>query len=440
VSPTGSTVTYATTFTYDALNRPTAVAWDPAPAVTAPAAGPLVTFGHSYDRTNRRIGQTVTDNTWLAYPTGAPSTTSYTANELNQYSAVTGLTPSYSANGNLTGDGTYTYGYDAENRLVSATGAGNIASYAYDGRGWRKRRTVNGTTTISVTDADNREVLEYDGSNGAILRWYAYGVGPNDVLNQTNVPGGTRSVFLPDIQGSVIATYSSAGTLVKAAYLAYGGSAAAASPFGYTGQRLESESGKLYYYRARHYSTALGRFHQTDPTGYRSGANLYAYVGNDPLNATDPTGLAADAASGGGRNDSGWNSGSLSPIDLSTGSGGLNPRSGDFGTAGAGPSSWSAPVPSTSSVPSGTVTPSTSVVPVTPTVTLPSGSPTNTDSGFTLAGDNQRENKQVRDIVVELGLTKVQQRQLHDEITGRGYSYHEIKVIAIEMFGTPGRR
>ena len=44
VSPTGSTVTYATTFTYDALNRPTAVAWDPAPAVTAPAAG-AVTAG-----------------------------------------------------------------------------------------------------------------------------------------------------------------------------------------------------------------------------------------------------------------------------------------------------------------------------------------------------------------------------------------------------------
>jgi hypothetical protein len=27
-------------------------------------------------------------------------------------------------------------------------------------------------TTISVTDADNREVLEYDGSTGALLRWY----------------------------------------------------------------------------------------------------------------------------------------------------------------------------------------------------------------------------------------------------------------------------
>jgi hypothetical protein len=30
---------------------------------------------------------------------------------------------------------------------------------------------VNGTTTVFVTDAGNREVLEYDGTTGAILRW-----------------------------------------------------------------------------------------------------------------------------------------------------------------------------------------------------------------------------------------------------------------------------
>ena len=297
VSPTGSTVAYATTYTYDALNQATKAEWDPAPAATGPPAGPLVTVGHSYDRTNRRIGQTVDDNTWLAYPAGAPSTVTYTANTLNQYATVTGLTPSYNANGNLTGDGTYTYGYDAENRLVSASGAGNTAAYAYDGRGQRKSRTVNGTNTISITDADNREVLEYDGSTGAVLRWYAYALGPNDVLNQMNVPGGTRATFLPDIQGSVIATFNSAGVLAKSAYLPYGGSAAPASPFGYTGQRIEPEAGGLYYYRARHYSSVFGRFLQVDPVSYEAGPNLYAYVINDPLNLVDPLGLIASSSS-----------------------------------------------------------------------------------------------------------------------------------------------
>ena len=178
--------------------------WDPAPAAPPPAAGTLVTFGHSYDKTNRRIGQTVDDNTWLAYPAGAPSTTSYTADKLNRYSAVTGLAPSYDLNSNMTGDGTYTCGYDAENRMVSATGAGNSSTYAYDGRGRRKTRTINGAATVSVTDNDNREVMEYDGATGAIVRRYAYGLGPNDMLNQMNVPGNTRAVFAPDSPANLL--------------------------------------------------------------------------------------------------------------------------------------------------------------------------------------------------------------------------------------------
>lgn len=49
----------------------------------------------------------------------------------------------------------------------------------------------------------------------------------------------------------------------------------------------------LYYYRARYYSPKLGRFLQTDAIGYRGDLNLYAYVGNDPLNKSDPTGAYA---------------------------------------------------------------------------------------------------------------------------------------------------
>jgi RHS repeat-associated protein len=267
----------------------------------SPPTASGVTFAHSYNKTNQRIGQTVTDNSWINYPAATPSTASYTADSLNRYTAVGAVSPTYDGNSNLTSDGTFTFGYDAENRLTSAVGAGNTAGYTYDAQGRRKTKTVNGTTTVFVTDAANREVLEYDGASGAIQRWYAYGLGSNDVLNQTNVVAGTRAALIPDIQGSVIASLdSSSGTLSKIGYLPYGKSASVAAPFGYTGQRIDTETNGLYYYRARQLSPMLGRFLQADPIGAQGGVNLYAYVNNDPLNLIDPYGLSPDNPQGGG--------------------------------------------------------------------------------------------------------------------------------------------
>jgi hypothetical protein len=108
-----------------------------------------------------------------------------------------------------------------------------------------RQRRLAGTTTVFVTDTDNREVLEYDGTNGAIQRWYAFGLGPDAVLNQMNVPAATRTMMIPDIQGSIVVTLDSgSGSLTKTGYQPYGENPSLTSgTFRYTARRFDPETG-----------------------------------------------------------------------------------------------------------------------------------------------------------------------------------------------------
>src|SRR5262249_34501364 len=91
---------------------------------------------------------------------GRPQTP--TANKQNEITSISGATtPTYDANGNMTGDETgKTFVFDAWNRLVAVKSGGTtLKTYGYDGLNRRVSETAGGTTT-DLFYSDQWQVLE----------------------------------------------------------------------------------------------------------------------------------------------------------------------------------------------------------------------------------------------------------------------------------------
>ncbi len=248
----------------------------------------------------------------------------YTRKEIVTY-FVDGTKYYYDSNGNLIkktmGGSDTIYGYDYENRLVSASlPDGSAVSFTYDGDKRRVSKTVNGSTEKFLYDGINI-LADLDSSN-AILTEYIQGIGIDSLIRSKDNDG--VSYYHADSLGSTRFMTNPAKNIIQSYnYDIWGkirsSTGSSSNEYTYTGRRDESELG-LMFYRARMYDPNIGRFIQKDPlTGgpddpsisYKNNiyaffdraiqeninsldphnTNRYVYCGSNPINYIDPLGL-----------------------------------------------------------------------------------------------------------------------------------------------------
>jgi RHS repeat-associated protein len=168
-----------------------------------------------------------------------------------------------------------------------------ISSFVYDGDNHRVKGTAGGVTTAYIGN--------YYEVAGSTVKKYYY-AGSQRVAMKA---GTTLYWLLGDHLGSTAVTVSGTTETGEVRYTAWGAdrltSGSTPTSFKYTGQRQESGIG-LYYYGARWYDPALGRFTQPDTLvpnpGDAKAFDRYAYVLNNPLRYQDPTGHCTTLANG----------------------------------------------------------------------------------------------------------------------------------------------
>ncbi|MFO0696846.1 MAG: RHS repeat-associated core domain-containing protein [Polyangiales bacterium] len=199
---------------------------------------------------------------------------------------------------------TTSYTYDALGNLLAVDlpgGTTNELTYVVDAAGRRIARKKNGTLDRAWLYQNGLEpVAELDGT-GAITAVFVYGTKPH--VPDLVIRGGVTYRVITDHLGSVRRLVNTSNGAVAQAfeYDAWGritssscngvASCEDLQPFRYAGGLYDRDTG-LTRFGARDYDAEIGRWTAKDPIGFEGGdSNVYAYVGGDPVNDIDPTGL-----------------------------------------------------------------------------------------------------------------------------------------------------
>lgn len=246
-------------------------------------------------------------------PSGPTATASFNTNNQVSWTPAAPAGFTYDAGGNVLYDGLNNYLYDGDGRLCAVKNSvGTLTGYIYDSGG--NRVGEGSLTSFSCNHSTNGFVAtkgfvtglggggnltEINGSNvwqhsniflaGQLLATYS----GSDIYFALNDRLGTKRAEISGT-GCVTTYYSQpfGNGLVSS-----GNCALDATEIHFTGKERDSESGNDYF-GARYYASSMGRMLTPDPSGLvfadqtnPQSFNLYAYVRNNPLNFTDPTGL-----------------------------------------------------------------------------------------------------------------------------------------------------
>ena len=249
-------------------------------------------------------------NNWYVSTNSGFNRTSFTPTDASVFNSRNQLgnnDAGFDSAGAQTGIGGYSYVYDAENRMTTATLSTQMSiGFTYDGQGQRVQKFTcpGGTNPCTAAAATSTSTYLYDAAGNLAVELAA---------GNANSSCGTPTCYVSVDQVGSTRLVTDANGIAKQRYdyLPFGEEVPAGVggrttdmgytvapdlfPVKYTGQYRDSET-LLDYFHARYYSPREGRFVSPDPgnagadLGTSTSWNGYAYVGNNPLNATDPNG------------------------------------------------------------------------------------------------------------------------------------------------------
>jgi RHS repeat-associated protein len=263
-----TTVTYG----YNANNALTS-------AVTT--GGSSSTLDYYYDAAGNRCSAAASGTPALC-PTGSGD---YASNADDELTTSPSGSYSYDAAGNLLSTpqlSNLTYNTENQTSSVTPSGGSAIAS-TYSNTGQAERTSDGLTTLVSGT-------FGADQSTTSGTTTYFIRTNTGTVIGEH--VGSTSYYYLHDNEGTVVAVISSSGTVEdRDGYDPYGqvtsSSGSTANPFGYASGYTDAATG-LVQFGTRYYNPSIGLFTQEDPSGQSAG---YLYVGDNPVNGTDPSGM-----------------------------------------------------------------------------------------------------------------------------------------------------